>query len=63
MSGIEEVPTPVEVNEYVVLEKFEGEADPANLIERVHIENGEIIKVEQFENGEMVSSEEVKEVT
>lgn len=57
-------PTPVEVHEYVVLEKFEGEdATPENLIERIHIENGEIIKQEWFENGELTASQEVKEVT
>lgn len=53
----------VEVHEYAVLEKFEGPAEPENLIERIHIENGEIIKKETFENGELVTSEEVKEVT
>lgn len=53
----------VEIKEVSVLEKFEGEALPENLIERIHIEDGEIIKVEKFENGEQVSSEDVKEVT
>lgn len=53
----------VDVKEETVLEKFEGEAKPENLFERIHIEDGEIIKVEKFENGELVSTEEVKEVT
>jgi hypothetical protein len=57
-------PTPVEVHEYAVLEKFDGEGtDPANLVERIHIENGEIIKHETWENGELLSSQDVKEVT
>jgi hypothetical protein len=57
-------PTPVEVHEYVVLEKFEGEETTQEaLIERIHIENGEIIKRETWENGTQVSSEDVKEVT
>ena len=57
-------PTPVEVHEYAVLEKFEGEETTLeNLIERIHIENGEIIKKETWENGSLVSSEDVKEVT
>lgn len=56
--------TPTEVHEYAVLEKFEGEETTAEaLIERIHIENGEIIKVEKWDNGELVSSEDVKEVT
>ena len=53
----------VEVKEVAVLEKFEGPAEPENLIERIHIEDGEIIKREVFENGELVSSETVEEVT
>jgi hypothetical protein len=54
---------PVEVKEVSVLEKFEGEPLPENLFERIHIEDGEIIKVEKFENGDLVSSEDVKVVT
>lgn len=50
------------INEYTVLSKYEGEAAAENLIEQIHIENGEIIKVDKFDNGELVSSEEVKEV-
>lgn len=52
-----------EVKEVSVLEKFEGEPAPENLIERIHIEDGEIIKVEKFENGDLVDTEIVKEVT
>jgi len=53
----------LEIKEVSVLEKFEGEPLPENLIERIHIEDGEIIKVEKFENGDLVESETVKEVT
>ena len=53
----------VEVSEVSVLEKFEGAASPENLFERIHIQDGEIIRVEKFENGDLVSSEDVKEVT
>jgi len=53
----------VSVKEVSVLEKFEGDPLPENLFERIHIEDGEIIKVEKFENGDLVSSEDVKEVT
>lgn len=53
----------VEVREETVLEKFEGEAAPENLVERIHIVDGEIIKVEKYENGDLVESETVKEVT
>jgi len=53
----------VVIKEVSVLEKFEGEPAPENLIERIHIEDGEIIKVEKFDNGDLVESETVKEVT
>ena len=52
----------IEIKEVSVLEKFEGEPLPENLFERIHIECGEIIKVEKFEAGELVSTEQVKEV-
>lgn len=42
--------------EKVVLEKFEGEAAPENLIERVHILNGEIVQHDFIEDGEVVES-------
>lgn len=53
----------VDVKEVSVLEKFEGEPKPENLFERIHIEDGEIIKVERYENGDLVDTEIVKEVT
>lgn len=53
----------VEVKEVSVLEKFEGEPLPENLIERVHIEDGKVIKVDKFKHGDLVSTENVKEVT
>jgi hypothetical protein len=53
----------VEIKEVSVLEKFDGEATPENLIERIHIEDGEIIKREFYENGELVDSEIIEEVT
>jgi len=34
------------VTESTVLEKFDGEPVPENLIERIYIENGEVVKVE-----------------
>ena len=36
-----------------VLEKFDGEATPENLAERVYIEDDEIVKIEYYENGEL----------
>lgn len=42
------------VEERIVLSKFEGEPLPENEVERVHILNGEIEKVEIIENGEVV---------
>lgn len=38
----------VNIEEVIVLEKFEGEPIPENLVERVYLHNGEIIKVEQI---------------
>jgi hypothetical protein len=49
------------IEERVVLSKFEGDARPENEIERVHIVNGEVVLLEKIENGEVVSSETVKE--
>jgi hypothetical protein len=48
------------IQEYTVLSKYEGEAHPDNLIEQVHIENGEVVKLEKFDNGELISSEEME---
>lgn len=52
----------VVIEEVVVLSKFEGDPLPENEFERVHVVNGEIVKVEKIENGEVVSTETVKEV-
>lgn len=49
------------VEERVVLEKFEGEPVPENVVERVHLLNGEIVKHEFLEDGEVVRTED-KEV-
>jgi len=48
-------------DEAVVLSKFEGEPLPENEFERMHIFNGEIVKIEKIENGVVVSTETVKE--
>lgn len=50
------------VREVGVLEKFEGEPVPENLIEKIFIENGEIIKRETYRNGRLLKTEQVKEV-
>lgn len=52
----------VKVDEVVVLEKFEGDPEPENLTERIHIKNGEVVAVEKVVDGEIVSTETVKEV-
>lgn len=49
----------VEIKETTVLEKFEGEPVPENLIEKVFIEDGTIVKHEYYENGDLVSTQEV----
>lgn len=36
----------VTIDEEIVLEKFEGEPIPENLFQRIHIKNGEIVRVE-----------------
>lgn len=59
----QDTPVVLQAQENTVLEKFEGKPVPENLFERIHIEDGEIIKVEKFENGELISTDEVKEVT
>lgn len=57
----EEVPA-VQVSVSGVLEKFDGEGtDPVNLVERIYIEENEIVKVEFFENGEKTGEEIVEE--
>ena len=52
----------VVIEEVVVLSKFEGDPLPENEFERIHIVDGEIVRVEKIENGEVVSTEPVKEV-
>lgn len=52
----------LEVIERVVLSKFEGEPLPENEFERMHIENGETVAIHKIVNGEIVSTETVKEV-
>lgn len=52
----------VVVEEVVVLSKFEGDPLPENEFERMHIVDGAVVKVEKIENGEVVSTETVKEV-
>jgi len=47
------------VKEEVVLEKFEGEPVAENLVQRVYLENGRIIKEEKIENGKVVETKEV----
>lgn len=52
----------VQVEERIVLQKFEGDALPENEFERIHLLNGEVVAVEKIENGEVVSTQTVKEV-
>lgn len=47
------------VKEEAILEKFEGEPLPENLIARIYLEDGKIVKEETIENGEVVDSREV----
>lgn len=49
----------VNIDEQVILSKFEGEPLPENLIERVHIDNGNIVKHEFYEAGQLIRVEEV----
>jgi hypothetical protein len=49
----------VVVDENAVLEKFEGDPLPENLVERVYLHNGEIVKHEIYENGEFVAEREI----
>lgn len=46
----------VDVQETVVLSKFEGDPLPENEFERIHIKNGEIVAVEEIVDGEVVTS-------
>ena len=47
----------VQIQEHVVLSKFEGDPLPENEFERIHITNGEIVAVEQIQNGLVISSQ------
>lgn len=47
------------VEERIVLTKYDGEPLPENEIERVHILNGEVVAIEEIVNGEVVSVKEV----
>lgn len=42
----------VHVQEDILLEKFDGEPLPENLVERVHIRDGKIISVEKVKEVE-----------
>ena len=46
----------VVIEERVVLEKFDGDAETDNIVERVHILNGEIVQHDFIEDGEVVES-------
>jgi hypothetical protein len=50
------------VEERLLLEKFDGEPVPENLIERVHVLNGKITKHEFIEQGNVVKTENFEEV-
>lgn len=50
----------VNIDEQVILSKFEGEPLPENLVERVHIDNGKIFMHEFYEAGKLIRT--VKEV-
>jgi len=51
MSELNEEQSPVKVGVSGVLEKFDGEAKPENLTERLFIEEDEVVKIEYYENG------------
>lgn len=50
--------TNTQVDEQVVLSKFEGEPIPENEFERLTIVNGDVVAHEQIENGEVVGDVE-----
>lgn len=54
--AIEERDT-VQIQEVIVLSKFEGEPLPENEVERVHIKDGNIVAVEKIKNGVVIASE------
>lgn len=49
----------VGVVESFILDKYEGDPVPNNLFERLHITEGQITKVERFENGVLIEEKEV----
>lgn len=49
----------VVIKEEIVLQKFDGQPSPENLVEKVYLEDGKIIKHEFFEGGELVDSKEI----
>lgn len=52
----------LQVEEIIVLSKFEGEPIPENEFERIHIKNGEVVAIQQIENGEVIATLEPREV-
>lgn len=48
----------VNIDEQAILSKFEGEPLPENLIERVYIDNGKIVKHEFYEAGQLIKTVE-----
>lgn len=40
--------TKFQIDEEIVLEKFEGDPTPENLVERVYLKNGKIVKIEKI---------------
>lgn len=60
MSNIEEA-APVDVKVTGVLDKFDGEPLPENLVEKIYIEDNAIVKVEFYQNGELTGTEIVEE--
>lgn len=61
MTSLNHESQPVQIAETGVLEKFNGEALPENLFERVFVEEGTIVKVEYFEAGVKVGEQIVEE--
>lgn len=60
--GIEDTPAEVNVDEQVVLQKFEGDPLPENEFERVTIQNGEVVAHDRVENGEVVGPVEGSDI-
>lgn len=52
----------VNVEEVMVLSKFEGDPLPENEFERIHIKNGEVVAVDKIKDGKVVETKNVKEV-